>query len=449
MLPIIIILVVGVLILFTVFVIIFGRSKKDGKKEKKKKTLNKDRGSILKEANRRLAQNPKDPEALQALADLYYGEGDWDKAMKTYNILIDLCATNPDIDEYEATLRFGLSAMKLKKYEDAYKSLMIAKTMRQDVFEINHNLGYLEFKRKNYERAFSLLNAARSLKPENTETQKYLGHTQYRLKKYKDAIAVLRRVVDVHPEDKESLFTMGQCYNEMGMNDQALKIFTHLRPDPVMGPNAALIAGTIHANNRNYEKAEMDFEIGLRHKAIKPEVMLELKYRLAAVYTKQQNLGKAIPLLQEIYEVNPKYKDVGAQLSRNKELNSNRNLQIFLIAPDSEFVTLCRKIVNNFFPKSKSKITDINVRKSEYADLLAEVETTEWEDIVLYRFIRTTGQVGELLLRDFHSRIKECKAGRGFCIAAGSFTDGAQMFVEARLIDLIDKGNLVKILNKL
>jgi hypothetical protein len=40
--------------------------------------------------------------------------------------------------------------MKLKKYDEAYKSLLIARSMKPDVFEINYNLGYLEYQKKNY-----------------------------------------------------------------------------------------------------------------------------------------------------------------------------------------------------------------------------------------------------------------------------------------------------------
>jgi len=173
-----------------------------------------------------------------------------------------------------------------------------------------------------------------------------------------------------------------------------------------------------------------------------------LKYRLAAAYSKTQEINRALPLLNSIYSVNPGYKDVGAQIQRVKELASNQNLQTFLLSPVSDFVTLCRKVVSGYFPQSKVKITDITVTKNEYADILTDVETTTWQDIILFRFIRTSGAVGELLLRDFHSRLKDVKAGRGLCLTAGSFTEEANKFVEARLIDLIEKEELLTILNR-
>jgi hypothetical protein len=117
------------------------------------------------------------------------------------------------------------------------------------------------------------------------------------------------------------------------------------------------------------------------------------------------------------------------------------------MSSSSDFVALCRKMVVGFISQSKVKILNIELRSSEFCDILAEVETAAWQDVILFRFIRSTGQIGELMLRDFHAHLKDSKSGRGFCITAGEYTEGAKKFVEARLIDLIDKERLVKVLN--
>jgi restriction endonuclease Mrr len=65
----------------------------------------------------------------------------------------------------------------------------------------------------------------------------------------------------------------------------------------------------------------------------------------------------------------------------------------------------------------------------------------------MFRFIRSQGAVGELIVRDFHSHLKEVKAGKGICISVGTFSDEAKRYTEARLIDLIEKEKLSAILN--
>ena len=117
------------------------------------------------------------------------------------------------------------------------------------------------------------------------------------------------------------------------------------------------------------------------------------------------------------------------------------------MAPSGDFVSLCRKIVIGFYQRAKVKITNISVNKNEWADILAEVDTPKWSDLIMFRFIRTQGSIGELIVRDFHSHLKEVKAGKGICITVGAFTDEAKRYTEARLIDLIEKERLSALLN--
>ena len=188
------------------------------------------------------------------------------------------------------------------------------------------------------------------------------------------------------------------------------------------------------------------FDIGLKHESITNEIANEIRYKLAVTLIKTQDLGRALTVLKEIQRLTPGFKDVPALIVRYQELNQNKNLQTYLMAVQSEFVSLCRKIVIQFFPNAKVKITDISVF-ADYSDILAEIDTAKWSDIVIFRFFRSQGAVGELLLRDFHARIKDLKAGKGICLSAGTYTDESRKFTDGRPIDLFDKDRLNKILH--
>ncbi len=418
--------------------------------DKKVKAIkNKDRDTIIKEANKKLSSNPKDAEALQALANLAFTEGEFDKALKTYRILISLVDGNEGMDEFTINLRYGISCFKVNQIEEAYKSLVIAKAMNAESFELQFYLGMIEYQRKVYEKALAFLQTAYRLKPEYPGILKYLGQSLFKMKKSKEAINFLKKAVDVDPTDKETLYYLAECYFDGGQADNALKIFSHLRPDPQLGPKSSLFAATINYNARQYDKAIGDLELGLRHTNISRDILLEMKYRLAAAYNQNQDMDSALRLLKEIRSVDDNYKDVPAQIARLSEFSSNRNLQTYMVSPASEFVILCRNLCFSFFPKAKIKIVDVNVQKNDYADILCEVSTSKWEDIILFRFLRTNAQVGELFLREMHQRIKEVRAGRGFCITAGTYTQTAKQFVEARLIDLVEKDGLLKAMSNL
>jgi tetratricopeptide (TPR) repeat protein len=436
---------IGLAGVVVVAMLVLGRSKGDLSSGHGKRM--KDRDAIVKEATKRLNQNPRDPQALKAMADIYYQEENWADAMKTYETLTEVAGGNSGVDEFEANMKYGLAANKLNMQNEAYRGLTAARALRQDNFEVNCTLGYLEFQRKNYEKAIQLLDQARKINPESTMALRYLGHALFRLKKAKDAMVYIRKAIDLAPDDKESLYTLAECYYEANQIEQALRLFGHMRADPGMGPSACLLSGSIKTELHQVDSAIQDFEIGLRHQNIKADILVDLRYRLAQAYLSKNDIAKAMPLLQMIQTDTPGYKDVAVLITKYREMNANRNLQIYLMAPSADFVALCRKIVMTYFPKAKVKITNIQVNKNDWADIQAEVDTPKWSDLIMFRFIRTPGSIGELIVRDFHSHLKEVKAGKGICITVGSFSEEAKRYTEARLIDLIEKDKLTTMLN--
>ncbi len=411
-----------------------------------KREKRKDRGTIIREATRRLAANPRDPDGLSAMGNIHYQEQDWEKAYPIYEILIDLAPGNPKLDEFEAALRYGVSAIKTNRLQEAIKGLLMARKLKPNHFEVNYNLGYICYLQKEYEKAVPFLRQALITDSENVLAQRYMGFSLHRTHRYRDALAYLKKAIDLQPEDKESLFAMAECLFESGAVDRSLKIFSHLRPDPVLGPQSALYAGIIHAQMNQHDKAVLDFEIGLRHESIPKEINNELLYKMAVTLIKYQDIPRALGTLKDLQKITPGYKDVPALILRYQELNQNKNLQTYLMAVQSEFVSLCRKIVVQFYPGAKVKITDISVF-ADYTDIVSEIDTPKWSDIVIFRFFRSQGSVGELLLRDFHGRIKDLKAGKGICMSAGVFSDESRRFTEGRPIDLFDKDQLNRILN--
>ncbi|HPX46628.1 MAG TPA: tetratricopeptide repeat protein [Treponemataceae bacterium] len=437
--------IISVLIVIAIAILLLSfitRGKDSGGPKKQKK---RDKSLIIRDATRRLAQNPRDPVGLAAIGSIYYQDQDWAKAYATYEILLDIATSTHKVDEFETALRFGVSAVKTNRFPEASRGFMIARKIKPNHFEVNYNLGYICYQQKEYEKAIPFLKAALLVDTENVLVQRYMGFSYHKAHKYREALPYLKKSIDLQPDDKEALFAMAECLFESGASERSLKIFSHLRPDPVLGPQSALYAGIIHLQTNQFEKAVVDFEIGLKHENISPEIANDLRYKMAVTCIKLQDLGRALLLLKDIQRVTPGYKDVPALIVRYQELNQNKNLQIYLMAVQSEFVALCRKIVVQFFPGAKVKITDISVF-ADYTDIVAEIDTPKWSDIVLFRFFRSQGSVGELLLRDFHARIKDLKAGKGICLSAGLYSEESRRFTEGRPIDLYDKERLNKIL---
>ena len=409
----------------------------------------KDRNQVIKYANKRLAQNPKDTDAVSDLANLYYNEEIYDKAVHLLKVLLDQTSSNPKLDEKDIAFKYAVSLLRTGKTEEAYKYLAYVRSLDKDHFETNYNLGIIEYDRKNYEKAYLLFSAARTQIPDHAMTIQYIGKSLYYTGKFSDSIGYLRKSIEINPGDKEVLYLLGNAFNESGKIDNAYKIYSHLRPDPVYGPEASFESGQINLSRRNYTRAIEDFEIGLKHKDMEQGTRLKLLYKLAQTYLKDNKITDALKQFNLITQIHPDYKDVKALKKKYSELASNKNLKIYLMSPTSEFVNLCRKLAPMFFPAEHLKITDITAAKNDYVDITAELTTDQSEDIALIRFVRSSASIGDIMLRDLYFRSKDIRAGKSICITAGHFTDTAEKFVEARTIDLVDGKQLLPMLSRI
>ena len=429
---------------FIVILMIFSGSKsKQGKGGKQKSRQN-----VIKDATRKLAQNPHNPDGLIPLANLYYQDQLWEKAYPLYETMLNIAVAHPEINLAQAALRQGICALKVGKNEEAFKGLLQARKINPDNFETNFYLGQALINNKEYDKAIPILRKALMVNKEVPEIYKYLGLALYQNHNFKESLPYLKRGLDISPDDKELLFSMADAMKEAGSGDRAIKVFMHLRPDPEFGARACLAAGLIHQNAKQHDKAVQDFEIGLKHINAPIEIVTQIRYRLAHSYLETSDIGRALVCLKDIQGTVPNYKDVPALIARYQELNQNSNLHTYLISNNSDFIALCRKIVSVYFGKAYVKVLDINAM-ADCTEVQTEIETAKWEDSVLFRFYRTTGSVGELFIRDFHSRIKDLKSGRGICFTAGTFTEEARKYIEGRPIDLTDKAGLIKILNRI
>lgn len=439
--PIIIFLVISAVILIfaTVLFIVTKISKKTASKTKS-------RTAILSAGLKRLSQNPHDVEALRTVGDVYIQDKDWEKAYSIFAHLLERSGTLPPTIQMDIHIKFGLVSLKTNRVDEAKKGFLLARTFDQDNFEVNYNLGYIHYLEKDYDKAIPLLRKAIIINGNSINAKKYLGYSYLKDRKYNEALPYLKSVFELNPEDKETLFNIGQCFFELSINDNAMNVFSRLRLDQTYGPDSCLYLGLLYIKSSQYDKAIEHFEIGLKHEQISVDVQNELRYRYAQCCIKIQDITKALSLLKEIQFVNPSYKDISSLIMRYQELNQNKALKIYLMAGQSEFVALCRKIVSKFYPNARVKIVDIVVLTT-HTDVVASIDTDRFTDTAVFRFFRSQGSVGELLLRDFHGRIKELKAGSGVCFSAGTFSDEAIKFSEGRPIEIYDKERLNKILS--
>mgnify|MGYP002520674710 CR=1 FL=1 len=422
--------------------------KNSGGKTSNDKLQKKGKTVVIKEAQKRLSHDPHNVSALETLGDIYYADGDWENSYNVYKTLYSISAAHVEIDIARAAMREGISAYKLDKIDESINALMVSAKKVPDTFDTNYYLGMALYKKGVYEKAAFCFKKARIIQPENPDVLDMLGSSLFKAQKYKDALPFLKRSFDERPGNKDALYNMAVSMTELGMSDKALKLFMHLRPDPKFGPQACLEAGKIHERSKQYKEAIQDYEIALKFQNIQFPLKIQIKYRCANAYISENNISKGYALLKQVQTESPGYKDVDALVVRYAELNQNRNLQVYMMSGTSDFVALCRKFVSAYYPDSFVKFEDMSIA-SESVEMICAIESAKWEAREIFRFYRTMTVIGDIYVREFHSKMRDSKCDAGLCVTMGSFSDSAHKYAEGRPIDLIEKDQLSKILKKI
>lgn len=392
---------------------------------------------------------PKNAKSQQDLANYYFENGDYAKAAQIYAILVNGATVNRKLDGFNISLRYGISLMKTGHLDQAYKYVADAFLMNRSDFTAASTLGLIEYKRGNYDTAIIRFKIADQIQPRDRKVRKYIGLCLFRLNKYNEAYPLLNACLEYDPDNHELIYCVAKCCCQMGRNDEALKAFNYLKNDEEYGSLSCLEAGGIYLAKGMNDEALSLFQQAAAAQNLGYEETLELQYRTGIAYLRKNELTAAITIFNEISKVKPDYKDVRLLLEKYGAISGNKGLSGYMFAEEGEFSDICRRLIDFLFPKAGIKILESSFSANRFMEIFANIETVKWEDNVLFRFYRSNLVIDEIPIREFYAKMRDRKINRGFCLTAGSFSDAAKSFTEARYIDLIEGSQLEELLKKL
>ncbi len=443
---------VGVAILVAIVAVILLKGK-GGAGRNSEEFQNKNEAKVLKEATRKLEKDADNVSALTQLSEIYFEKELYDKALPYYKNLVRISPIHSEINEGKVALKAGICLCKAKEWGEALKYLLQSNMKDASNFEINYYLGLVYNNLKDYSKSIPCLKKALIVNPASTAANMLVARCFYEQRHFKEALPYLKVVIAAEPNNKEAMFDFADVMAEEGHGEKSIKIFSHLRPDPVYGAKSCLRSGVFHYNQGDKKTAVEDFSIGLKLPNVPQADMLELKYRLAICYFDTNRYKEGLSLLQEIKQVNMAYKDVPQLISRYSELSQNTNLRIYLSGSVADFIALCRRIATGWEQGSASTFIDAHA-ESAYTDVTVDVPSksgdgSDFKETWVFRFFRTTGATGEIYVREFYEFVQNRRISKGICVTAGTFSEGARHFSEGRPIDLVERDKLDKILKRI
>ncbi|MDB5037137.1 MAG: hypothetical protein JWQ35_665 [Bacteriovoracaceae bacterium] len=135
--------------------------------------------------------------------------------------------------------------------------------------------------------------------------------------------------LDFHLRHEDFYHAAIECLKQ-GNLFQAVELLEQVTPDNAYFMKAKLTLGKAFLKKRNYNKASLHFQKAYDHwcedpDAIVNDTVLSLLYHLAFTFEKLHRLEDALKLYERVAGENPLFKEVGAQISKIKDLQRKAN----------------------------------------------------------------------------------------------------------------------------
>jgi tetratricopeptide (TPR) repeat protein len=232
------------------------------------------------------------------LAELYYIEGNWEKAIKYYQKVI---AIKPDNAEAHNNLG-GLYANtdRTKEAETAYKKAI---EINPNYAATHNNLGNLYANTDRPKEAESAYKKAIEINPNLAEAHNNLGLLYANTDRPKEAEIVYKKVIEINPNLAEAHNNLGGLYFKTDRTkeaESAYKKAIEINPNYAKAHNNL---GILYKDTDRTKEAEITYKKAL---AINPNYA-EAHNNLGVLYADTDRLKEAESAYKKAIEINPNY----------------------------------------------------------------------------------------------------------------------------------------------
>jgi Flp pilus assembly protein TadD len=180
-----------------------------------------------------VAANPKDVDALGALASLQRSAKKFEDAAQTYGRAIELIG-KPDRSNWTLFYFRGICFERIKQWPKAEADFKTALELFPDQPLVLNYLGYTWVDQGvNLDEAFKMLRRAVDLRPTDGYIVDSLGWANFKLGHYEEATQQLEKAIEMKPADPVVNDHLGDAYWRMGRKLDAHFQWNHARD---MGP---------------------------------------------------------------------------------------------------------------------------------------------------------------------------------------------------------------------
>ncbi|OQX29304.1 MAG: hypothetical protein B0D92_04475 [Spirochaeta sp. LUC14_002_19_P3] len=399
-------------------------------------------------AKKMIARNSRNCDAYYLLGKAYQLEGKNELALmafKTVNkisIFSNICQ--------ETVFRRELAALYLQfgEEQEALKEFILLINLEPYNAMHYYQIGKIYDALYNREKAAIYYKKAIDRNIKLSEAYSAYGRIMYETQLFPDAKKALSKAIRLAPDNGLAHLYLGRIYADNNEYHKAFQEFSISQKDPKLKLASLIEIGICHLAIDKIEDAQESLEKALNtaDENFDPDEILYARYYLAVCYEKSRKLDEAIQLWEAIDMQRKNFRDVPKKLQLYQVVGTNDLIKEFLTMPDEQFEKICRQILKI----QKYKALDMEVLPQGF--LFTVEEHSRKNDHLLrkrprlFKILRILDDIDLEQVRGFHKQLIMKNIRNGCMLTCGQFTRSAREFSKTHPIELLDKDNLLDIL---
>lgn len=395
-----------------------------------------------------LEKDDRNAYAHYLLAEAYLKENNIQFAILEFRQVLKLGKFDDNVREVEVRSRLAKIYRERNASEEAKKEYLILSKLDPSNYENYYHLGVIFFNSGQFDKAIPYFKKSIASNNRHDMSHYYLGQVHYRTGNFSDAKQSFIDALKIDQGNYKAHYFLGLVLRQMGDYEWAIKEFEISQKSDDLKVKSFLAKGTCYIEREQLPKAVIEFERGLKFAKRGSDTELNLRYFLAEAQERMRDLHSAINNWEKIAQVNPNFRDVQEKLKSYAEFRQDDRIKDFMIAGLAQFEHTCRKVVEAM----GHNIMDVDIMSDTDIEMLVTETEGKWRNTrrsnKIIRILRTTDTINDKLLRQLHEKMKPKNANRVVIISTGDFSQSAMDFSNTRPIELIGKGDLVKLLRQ-
>lgn len=395
-----------------------------------------------------LEKDDRNAYAHYLLAEAYLKENNIQFAILEFRQVLKLGKFDDNVREVEVRSRLARIYRERNASEEAKKEYLILTKLDPSNYENYYHLGVIFFNNGQFDKAIPYFKKSIASNNRHDMSHYYLGQVHYRTGNYSDAKQSFIDALKIDQGNYKAHYFLGLVLRQLGDYEWAIKEFEISQKSDDLKVKSFLAKGTCYIEREQLPKAVIEFERGLKFAKRGSDTELNLRYFLAEAQERMRDLHSAINNWEKIVQVNPNFRDVQEKLKSYAEFRQDDRIKDFMIAGLAQFEHTCRKVVESM----GHNIMDVDIMSDTDIEMLVTETEGKWRNTrrsnKIIRILRTTDTINDKLLRQLHEKMKPKNANRVVIISTGDYSQSAMDFSNTRPIELIGKGDLVKLLRQ-